>query len=229
MSSIVNGCPKQSVLTCSLLTGNARYGPAAVANPFIAQATMDAATGQWFVCQHCHQHGGTRASLLSPMHPDYMRALVSCDQWALMTLSFLESPMTLNLWANGFTHGRLQQHLWDSPILRFTPVDARTYEVNLDEYMLQLFNINHAANPLYHHLACMLQLGCRRYGHPCIDPSFFGPRTLSTMHRAAELSHTAEYVDNIHGNDPTFGVLDSTAAMSYHKQDVFEVGGSLRR
>ena len=204
--------------------GDLAYGPAVVANAFLAASTVNAATGGWYACPHCMKHDAVRQELVGHMHPDYIRALVSCDQWTLMTLSFLKTPFTLRSWANSFTHGHVNGGVLDNPVIRYTPSGDGMFDVNVDTYILRLFEANSMHNVLFRRFACMLQLGCRVYGHPCVDLRFFGPRTLSTMHRSAGLSCGDDLPNVMDDGNPAYGVLDgSIAIVPREKNSIFEV------
>lgn len=156
------------------------------------------------------------------MTPDYIRAVVCADPWRLMLLSFIESPITLSSWSNSFTHGRATGHIFDSPFIRFTPLGDGTVEAPLDRYVLRVleFNLNH--NPYYRALASLLEVGFPSYSHPCVDPRFFGPRTLATMHQSDDLASQAVFAD-VSDSCGQFGVLDTSYVFDYQKDGVFEV------
>ena len=202
-----------------------RWGPAAVANAFIAAATVDAA-GKWYCCPHCKQHHGVRGDLLVHMTPKYLRALVAAEPWALMSLSFLDSPISLSSWTNAFTHGYVgpsNSHLWDSPLIRFAPTSDGLLETTFDRFALRVWEVNQRFNPYYQQLACLAQVGFAAYGHPCVDLRFFGPRTLATMHQAEDLSSQGDIMGASNTANPQYGVLDSSFVFDYRKDGIFEV------
>jgi hypothetical protein len=194
-----------------------------VANAFIAASTVHAASGMWYACPHCKEHHGVRRELLVPMTPNYMRAIVSGDPWGMMLLSFLDSPITLSSWANSFTHGRATGHLWDSPFIHFTRDVGGVLTTTLDHYVRRVLDVNLRHNLYYKSLSCLLQVGFASYGHPCVDLNFFGPETLSTMHRAEPLDDMGAFVAAVDADE--FGVLNSSSVFTYQKHQLFEVRG----
>lgn len=198
-------------------------GPAALANGFIAHATVDAATGKWFCCPHCAQHGGVRQELLVHMRPNYLRALLASDPWNLMQLSFITSPITLASWTNSFTHGRVQGHVWDSPFIRFAETSDNHVETSLDRFALRVLEVNLKLNPYYQKLAPLIHAGFAKLGHPCVDLRFFGPQTLATMHQAEDLSSQGDFMGVSTSGSPQYGVLDSSFHFDYRKEGLFEV------
>jgi len=203
------------------------WGPAAIANVFIAPHTKDRGTGMWWACPHCREHGGVRQSALAPMSPDYMRAVLAGDPMGMMMLSFIDSPMSLSSWTNSFTHGRVTGNLWDSPLMRFQSIEDGLVEARLDRYVLRVLEACLAHNPYYQSLSCLLHVGFSHYGHPCVDMRFFGPKTLATMHQADGLELYGPVAAAADSYNQQIGVLDSSFGMDYQKHGLFEVSACL--
>lgn len=205
--------------------GDEPYGPAGMANPFIAPNTIDSATGNWWMCDHCSKNQCVRGELLAPMMPDYTRAVLCGEPCSMMLLSFLDSPVTLSKWSNSFTHGYVSSHLWDSPLIRFSRDANGKLEAQLDRYVLRVLEFNLKHNTYYRVLSCLVQMGFVQYGHPCVDLSFFGVRTLATMHQADNVLDQAAFATPgfVDRSGLQYGILDSSLTQKYRKDSLFEV------
>jgi hypothetical protein len=164
-----------------LLAGDTGYGPAAWCNPFVAPHTLHP-NGGWWQCPHCHDHDAQRAHLNVVMEVDYMWALVLGDPRAMMLLSFLDAPLDLHKWREGYTHGKPGvTHILDSPLLAWHQVDNQV-ELRVDPAVLQVYGYNLRVNPAYQEFQPLIEQGREQRGYPTVDVSILGPRSRANMH-----------------------------------------------
>jgi hypothetical protein len=100
----------------------------------------------------------------------------------MMLLSFLEVPLDLKKWRQGYTHGKAGvQHILDSVLLAWKRVD-NTVELEVDEAVLKAYDYNTRKNPAYQQFMPLLEQGRPHRGYPTVDVSMLGPRSRGTMH-----------------------------------------------
>jgi hypothetical protein len=146
-----------------------------------------------------------------------MRALVTSDARALMLLSFLDVPLDLSKWREGYTHGKAGvTHILDSLLLAWRRVDNQV-ELRVDPNVLHVYGYNLRANPAYQEFRPLIEQGRESRGYPTVDISILGPRSRAQMHMGDDL-----FPDDV----GQLGLLEdiSTREHTPAKGSMYEVG-----
>lgn len=201
--------------------------PYALAHAAMAQYTMNA-DGQWWQCSHCAQHGA-RSEYLAYHSPSYARALYSlASPMQAMMLSFLDTRLITEQWAEGYMHGQVVRgSMLNSPLLDWSR-DQQRRLFSLPAQLLGLYAQNMDSNPLFQRFRPLLEWVRPVRQYPVLDSSILSDRTLSTAWRG-EIIGMQDLQELTQSACQTLGLLLDTsmdrAGPSAARQQVYEVCG----